>query len=235
MIDLHCHILFGVDDGPRTLDDSIALAKALVADGVKTVVATPHIYDPPLSVAKIYSGIEFLVEEFTKHKISLDILPGGEIHYTVEPSDMRAHSLNGSRYILLEFPHGSFPSAAGEVVYNLRMAGLIPIVAHPERNAGLLRDPEILQPLLEQGALTQLTVGSLVGDFGSPSRQYARYLLKKGMVHFIASDAHDVLKRPPRFTTGFKEAAKILGRDMAQILVFDNPKRVILNRDWLYV
>lgn len=232
MIDIHCHILFGVDDGPQELEDSIALGKSLVADGVTTVAATPHILNPPLSISEIFAGIEHLEKIFADQEIPLQILPGGENHYTLPVSEMRTHTINGGRYLLLEFPHASFPSNAANIVYSLRSAGLIPIIAHPERNAGLLRNPDMLEPLIVQGALSQLTAGSLAGDFGSPARQCARYLLKKNLAHFIATDAHGVNRRPPRLQAGLKEAARVIGKEHAMRLVLDNPKVVIYNREW---
>ncbi len=235
MIDLHCHILFGVDDGPQRLEDSLALARALVADRVTRVVATPHILEPPLSVAAIAEGITRLEEEFAARNIALRLIPGGENHYTIPVEEMRTHSINGGRYLLLEFPHSNFPTSARDIVFQLRTAGLIPIIAHPERNADLLRDPDLLQPLIEQGALGQLTAASLAGDFGSPARQCARYMLKKGLAHFVATDAHGADWRPPRMQPGLKEAAKLLGKEAARKLMIENPELVIENRDWPYV
>jgi len=235
MIDLHCHILFGVDDGPQRFEDSLALARALVADGITTVVSTSHVLDPPLPMTTIKAGIEHLTHEFAKHDIPLQILPGGENHYTLSLEEMRGHCINGSRYLLLEFPHSTLPSSAGEIVFALRRAGLVPIIAHPERNGDVLRDPELLRPLVEQGALAQLTAASLVGDFGSPVRQCARFLLKKGLTHFIATDAHGANWRVPRMQAGLKEATKLLGREAALEMVSGNPRRVIENRDWIYV
>ncbi|MCF6180270.1 MAG: hypothetical protein L3J63_12910 [Geopsychrobacter sp.] len=232
MIDLHCHILFGVDDGPQQLEDSLALAKALVADGITRVVTTSHILEPPLSTATIQQGIAFLEKEFADQSIALELIPGGEIHYTVSLEEMRTHTINGGRYLLLEFPHGSLPSSAGELIFSLRTAGLIPIIAHPERNGSLLRDPGLLEPLLEQGALAQLTAASLAGDFGSPARQCARFMLKKGMAHFIATDSHGADWRPPRMSAGIKEATKLLGKEAVNKLVFDNALTVIEDREW---
>ncbi len=232
MIDLHCHILFGVDDGPQRLEDSLALARALVADGVTRVVATPHILDPPLSAARIAAGIAHLEHEFSARDIVLELISGGENHYTLSLEEMRGHSINGSRYLLLEFPHSHFPASAGEIVFSLRSAGLIPIIAHPERNAGLLRHPDLLQPLIDQGALSQLTAASLAGDFGSPARQCARYLLKRGLAHFIATDAHGADWRPPRMRAGLKEASHLLGKEAVLKLTAENPQRVLDNRAW---
>ena len=107
MIDIHCHILFGVDDGPQRLEDSIALAQALVADGISTVVTTSHILDPPLSMQVIKERIKILEKEFSARDIDLTLLPGGENHYSLSLDEMRAHSINGSRYLLLEFPHST--------------------------------------------------------------------------------------------------------------------------------
>lgn len=234
MIDIHCHLLFGVDDGPQTLEDSLALAKALVADGISTVVATSHVLEPPLPMSVILAEIARLEQEFAARDILLRLIPGAENHYSISLAEMRAHRINAGRYLLLEFPHRNLPASAGELIFALRSAGLIPIIAHPERNGSLLRDPDLLRPLIEQGALAQLTAASLAGDFGSPVRQCARYLLKKGLAHFIATDAHGADWRAPRMTAGVKEATRLLGRVAVRKLVIENPLRVIEDRDWLY-
>ncbi len=230
MIDIHCHILFGVDDGPQRLEDSIALARALVADGITHIVSTSHILDPALSMERIERGITSLEAEFSGRGIELQLLPGGENHYTLPLEEMRAHTINGGRYLLLEFPHNDLPVSAGELIFSLLSAGLVPIIAHPERNGSLLRNPDLLQPLIEQGALAQLTAASLAGDFGSPVRQCARYMLKKGLVHFIASDAHGADWRVPRMQAGLKQAVKIIGRPAAFKLVNENPRMIIENK-----
>lgn len=233
MIDIHCHILAGVDDGPATLDASLALVRALIADGVTTVVATPHIYELPLSVAKIADCRTALVQRLSEEKLEIEILTGGENHYNVHLDDMAEHTLNASRYLLLEFPHDHLPSAAGEIIFSLRSQGLVPIITHPERNGGILRDPLRLQPLLEQGALAQMTAASLIGDFGTEVRQCARYLLKKSMIHFLATDAHGASWRIPRLRAGLAEAVRLIGRERASCLVEEHPRRVIENQPWL--
>ncbi len=232
MIDLHCHLLFGVDDGPQRLEDSLALAEALVADGVTQVVATPHILEPLFAASALRDRVEDLAREFTARDIPLQLLSGGENHYSLSLDELRTHTINAGRYLLLEFPHDRLPASAAELIFALRRLGLIPIIAHPERNASLLRNPELLQPLLDQGALAQLTAASLVGDFGSPVRQCARYLLKKRMVHFIASDAHAADWRRPRMQAGFEQACKLIGTGPARKLVTDNPALVIADREW---
>jgi len=232
MIDIHCHILAGVDDGPVSLDDSLALARALVADGVATVVATPHIYESPLPVVTIETRRAELLEKLSDANIRLEVLAGGENHYNVSLNDMALYTLNAGRYLLLEFPPQTLPPAASEIVFSLRSRGLVPIIVHPERNAALLLDPLRLQALLEQGALTQLTAASLVGDFGTEVRQCARYLLKKGMIHFLATDAHGASWRAPRLKAGLAEAIKIIGCEKARCLVEEHPRRVIENQPW---
>ena len=231
MIDIHCHILYGVDDGPQRLEDSLALAQALVADGINQVVATPHILDPPLSEFDVALGLGGLEKELQSAGIELVLHSGGENHYLLPLEEMRAHRINDGRYLLLEFPHRHLPSEAGDIVFALRTMGLIPIIAHPERNGSLVRNPELLRPLVEQGALAQLTAASLAGDFGSSIRQCSRYLLKKGLVHFLATDAHGATWRAPRLGAGLKEAVKILGKNAAMRLVEDNPLCVIEDRD----
>ena len=234
MIDIHCHVLYGVDDGPQTLEEALALAQALVAEGVTQVVATPHILNPPLSEFSVAAGIGGLEKEYQKAGIELEIISGGEVHYDHSLPEMRTHTINGGRYLLLEFPHSNLPRVAGELIFSIMSAGLIPIIAHPERNASILQNPELLASLVKQGALSQLTAASLVGDFGSPTRQCARYLLKKGLVHFLATDAHGATWRAPRLRKGLREAQKLLGTDRANRLVLDNPRCVLKNLDWEY-
>lgn len=232
MIDIHCHLLAGVDDGPATLDESLALVRSLIADGVKTVVATPHIYELALPVEKIESRLTELRQQLVAEDLKLEILAGGENHYNVQLTDMALHTIDSGRYLLLEFPPDGLPPSAAEIVFSLRTHGRVPIITHPERNGAMLRDPLRLQPLLEQGALAQLTAASLLGDFGSEVRQCARYLLKKGMIHFLASDAHGASWRVPRLGAGLAEAVRLIGRERAGSLVKEHPYRVITNQPW---
>jgi protein-tyrosine phosphatase len=234
MIDIHCHILAGLDDGPTTLDESLALARALIADGVATVVATPHIYESTLPVAQIESRLAELRRQLSVENLKLEILAGGENHYNVPLQDMALYTIHAGRYLLLEFPPDGLPPSAGEIVFSLRSQGLVPIITHPERNGAVLRDPLRLQPLLEQGALAQLTAASLLGDFGTEVRQCARYLLKKDMIHFLATDAHGAGWRVPRLKAGLAEAVRLIGCERARSLVEEHPHRVIVNQPWCF-
>ena len=196
MLDLHSHILPGVDDGARTLDESLELARSAVADGIRLVAATPHVRDDyPTTPGRMELHVAALREALAVAEIPLDLRPGGEIALDrlrmVEPSELRRFGLGGNpRVLLVEFPYFGWPLDIAQRMFELRAEGFRPVLAHPERNGDVQADPEQLRPLVEQGALVQLTSVSLDGTLGRAPRQTALDLLDRGLAHLVASDAH---------------------------------------------
>jgi protein-tyrosine phosphatase len=211
VIDLHCHVLPGIDDGPETIEGSLALARAAASAGTHTLVATPHVSSRYRNDA---STIARLVEEMNARLadegVTLEILPGAEIAITsvveVELAQLSHSGLGGGRWLLMEPPFTPIAIGMGSVLSALQREGYRILLAHPERCPAFHRDPAMLGSLIRSGVLTSITAGSLVGRFGSDVRRFAMDLIGDGMVHNVASDAHDHARRPPGMATELEHA-----------------------------
>lgn len=235
MIDTHLHILPGVDDGPETLEQSLELAVALVQEGVHTAIATPHYNDefPRRGAAEIRARVQSLQQALDQYGVPLRVLPGHEA--LIKPGlgdDIRAgcvSTLNGSRYLLLELWNTNWLPETERVIFELRVMGVTPVLAHPERYGVFQKEPQRLAGLLRQGVLTQITASSLVGMQGRTAQRTAETLLKMGLVHCIASDAHGLHKRPPAMREGLRQAARIIGPARIRQLISDWPSAIMTN------
>jgi protein-tyrosine phosphatase len=208
VIDLHSHILPAVDDGPRTLDGSLELARAAVADGTRTILATPHVNDDPrIGPELVAERLEQLRPALAEAEIPLEVLPGGEIAIwrlvDLDDAALRALALGGGPYLLVESPFSPVVGDFEPMVLDLHARGHRVLLAHPERCPAFQRDPARLERLADAGVLVQITAGSMVGAFGSTVRRFTAGLLRDGLAHVVASDAHDAVKRPPGLTAGF--------------------------------
>ena len=207
MIDIHCHLLPGIDDGPATTEAALALAQALVADGITQVVVTPHVFPGRFenrrsSIAEEQRAFLSLLQQ---SGLTLDILWAGEVRLTPEVLDLLMLDelpflgrTGNQKNLLLEMPDGQVPLGALNFVRHLLSAGIRPVIAHPERNRGVMDKIERLEPLLDAGCITQVTAGSLVGQFGARAQAVAEELLQRGWVEVVASDAHNLAGRQPR-------------------------------------
>ncbi|MGI8512984.1 MAG: tyrosine-protein phosphatase [Solirubrobacteraceae bacterium] len=213
MIDLHCHLLPGIDDGPPDLEGTLALARSLVESGLHTVAATPHIDDAwgvePLEVSARVAVVQSALDE---SGIALRVVPGGEISLSrmveLAGEQVDAVRLGGGPYVLLESPLIAAAGSFDRVVGTLRERGEPIVLAHPERAPLFQREPERLAELVEAGVLTSLTAGALTGRFGRTVRASALDMLRHGLVHTISSDAHDAVRRPPELRAGLRAAAE---------------------------
>ena len=211
MIDLHCHVLPGIDDGPPTIEGSVALARAAAVAGVATLVATPHVSARYRNDA---TTIMRLVDELNAHLASegveLEILPGAEIAITsvteIEPSELPSLGLGGGPWLLMEPPFAPIVAGLENTLISLQREGHRILLAHPERCPAFHRDPAMLESLVSSGVLTSVTAGSLVGQFGSDVRRFALRLMRDGLAHNVASDAHDHVKRPPGIAAELERA-----------------------------
>ena len=208
MIDLHSHILPGIDDGPATLDGSLELARAAVAAGTSTILATPHINtDERIDAATVAAGIETLRPALAAAEIPLEVLPGGEIAIwrlvDLDDDALRSLALGGGPYLLVESPFSPVVGEFEPLVLDLHARGHRVLLAHPERCPAFQRDPPRLERLIEAGALAQVTAGSMAGAFGTTVKRFTTALLGEGLAHVVASDAHDTVKRPPGLGAGF--------------------------------
>lgn len=227
MIDIHCHILPSLDDGADSMAAAVEMARIAYADGVRSLVATPHVNQSLLCPGEIRSAVDALNAELGAQGIDLRILSGADTAAHLDPQYLRNYTINGTDYVLLEFPHTHLPENAGETVFRAIAAGLRPIVTHPERNPSVMRNPRLAMDLVARGALLQLTAGSLTGAFGPVSRECSLFLLKRKTVHFLASDGHSPVNRRPELSGGRAVAARVLGAREAARLVEDNPAAVV--------
>lgn len=202
MIDLHFHLLPGIDDGPPDLDASVELARAALASGVDTIVATPHVsLDWPNSPATIVGGVRRVQARLDELAIPVSVLAGAEIALSraMEFSDaqLRSISLAGGRWLLIEVPQASVMAGLEAQLLHLHKRGHRIVLAHVERCPTFHNDPGLLGRLVDTGMLASLTAGALVGRLGKPLQRFAAQLIASGLIHNVASDAHDCLRRPP--------------------------------------
>ncbi len=213
MIDLHSHVLPGIDDGPASVEGSLALARAAAQSGVRTLLATPHIdHAYGLQPARVHEEVKRFGVRLRQEGIPLEVLPGGEVALSrcseLSDEDLRAVCLGGGPYVLLESPLQTVAVALEPAVFELQVRGFRVLLAHPERSPVFMRDPERLRGLVDKGALCQITAASLLGQFGRTVRSYTLTLLREGLVHDVASDAHDDQRRPPGLHEGLYAAER---------------------------
>lgn len=233
LTDLHSHILPGVDDGARDLAEAVAMAHAALADGITTLAATPHSLDclGKITPAELEAGVAELERCLQAQGLPLRVAVGSEVALIAGlPRQIDAGlvvSLNHSRYLMLESPFEDAPSQIDDLIFQAQVRGYVPLLAHPERSPALAGHLDRVRALVERGALVQITAGSLEGLFGRSAQVAAERLLAAGLVHVIASDAHDARRRPPRLSKAEALAARIVGRERARALVADNPAAIL--------
>jgi len=232
MIDIHHHLLWGVDDGAKDFETSVAMAKASAADGVTHVVCTPHAngqytYDPAVNATKVQE----LQAKLDAERVPLKIGLGCDFHLSYDniidaKTDPARFSVNGLGYLMVEIPDYGVPPGLTETFYELQLAGLTPVLTHPERNPTLQADQSRLAQWMRGGVLVQVTGDSVTGKMGRAAEKLAHVLLAKRWVHFLATDAHNVSSRPPRLSEARKIVAKKYGVAYADSLVEANPRAV---------
>ncbi len=257
MIDLHCHILPGVDDGPESMEESLAMCRLSFGDGVRTVLATPHtlngVYqnDRSTILAKVRelnkaisecripepfssSTVQFKnpMTQLPNNPMTLNILPGADVHFSPElPQQIEEGKAltigDRKRYLLLEFPVQGIPRGTEEILFQLMVRGITPIVSHPERNLEIAHKPQRYLEMMRMGCLGQVTAMSLTGEFGEEVKRVADKLLKGRLVHIIASDAHSPNSRPPLLSSAVQAAARIVGEAEARKMVTQYPQAVL--------
>lgn len=237
-VDIHCHCLPGVDDGPANISEAIALCRALVDEGVTTVVATPHQlgrFSGCNKPADIREAVSALSKELKGRGIALRVVPGADVRVDERicqllEADEVLTLADGGRYILLELPHEVFIDIE-PLLDDLAAMNIRAILSHPERHSGLMRKSNILTKWLGRSVHLQITAGSLLGDFGSEIQGFAWRLLSKGVVSLIATDCHNLNGRRPRMKRAFGRINLELGGDIAKLLCIENPLRVLKGQD----
>lgn len=228
MIDIHSHVLYGLDDGAKTPDDSLAMLRVAAECGTTDLVATPHAnliyrYQPALiaerlaelagaSPVRLYSGCDF--------HLSFDNIQDAIDH-------PEKYTINAKSYLLVEFSDMLIFRNTSEIFGRLQDAGMIPVVTHPERNALLRQRLEAITAWIEAGARIQITAQSLTGRFGSRAQQFSQTLLDRGLAHFVASDAHDCEHRPPKLNEAHAWLTRHYGESAADLLCIENPKAAL--------
>jgi protein-tyrosine phosphatase len=236
MIDLHCHILPGLDDGPKTIEESLVMCGMAFQDGIRTLVAMPHTLNGVYSndVETILRAVEVLRDGLRTAGLEMEIIPGSEVHVSPDISrliqDGQVMTINNTgQAVMLEFPEYFVPQIMCRFLESLVKEEIVPVVSHPERNTQL-RDFDLVREMVQLGALTQVTAMSLTGEFSPEIQDFTRSLLKEGLVHVIASDAHSIYHRPPVLSRAVAEASQILGKERAISLVMANPHLIMRGR-----
>jgi protein-tyrosine phosphatase len=237
MIDLHTHIIPSVDDGVNNDEEALAFARLAVEDGIRTAVATPHCdesswFNDRQAVLEAVTRLRDLIE---RAEIPLRIEPGAEVRLCPElverVRDGRAPTLaDNGRTLLLELSLSQYPVGLEQLVFQLKLVGIEPVFAHPERIRYFQDDIERFAEAVRLGAYGQLTAGSIVGAFGSTVREFSEELLRKGLVHVLATDAHDLEERAPRLSEGRRAVAALVGEARAAAMCEDAPRALLDGR-----
>jgi protein-tyrosine phosphatase len=234
MIDLHCHVLPGIDDGPETIEDSLELARAASADGTRTLVATPHVSRRyPNDAATIARLVALVNAHLAAAEIAVEVRPGAEIALTsaadMAPEELGRLALGGAGgWLLIEPPFTPSASGIDTLVFDIVRRGYRVVLAHPERCPAFHRDRAVLESIVHAGVLTSITAGSLVGSFGGDVRRFALGLIRDGLVYNVASDAHDHVTRPPEIAAALRQA-RLQG--LAGWLTSEVPEAILADRE----
>lgn len=238
MLDMHAHILPGVDDGPKTMEESIELLQMIEAEGITDLIATSHADSPHFHVPKalVLEKLDAVKAEIDRHNLSINLHAGQEIRIqgnTVEQlASEELLTLANSKYVLLELPSSGIPTCTVPIIQGILNLNKVPIIAHPERNRAIAEKPSRLERLVTHGALSQVTSGSLAGHFGKGVQKVALQLIKANLVHAYGSDVHNTKTRPFLFEEGLEYLDKHKQHDIADILL-ENNDRIITNKDFI--
>ena len=234
MIDIHHHLLFGLDDGSKSLEMSVAMIEMAAADGITHIACTPHAnftyqFDPAVNKEKLEQ-----IRARVGDKIMLGL--GCDFHLSHENiedahKNPSKYTINGKKYLLVEFSDMFIPEQMNDVFYEMLLAGIQPIITHPERNRVIDKSPHRLNEWLHTGCLVQVTASSLTGRFGRTAMSFSQKLLRENKVHFLATDAHNLDSRPPIMKEAFDFVAQRYGIETAERLCIHNPKAVFLGED----
>lgn len=240
MIDIHTHVLNGVDDGSDTLGLSVAILRLAEEQGVTDIILTPHyIVNSRVSFTneQVKEKFEELKNTIKKENINLNIYLGNEVYVDsleIVPKikSKEVYTLNDSKYLLIEFPMEKIIDNSVDIIYEIRMLGITPIIAHPERCNIFLKNKKLLDKCIEEGALIQVNVGSILGHFGRDIKKYALKLLKEGKINFIATDSHSLRREEYSYLSKVdKELEKVVGKYEKNKLLVYNARNVLINKD----
>ena len=235
MIDIHHHLIYGVDDGARDLETSLAMARAAAADGVTHIVCTPHASERyPFQyalVAQRFGELRSLLKGQMELSLACDFHLTAENVFEAAANPLRC-SIDGKGYLMIEFANTAIPPQIGEALLMLQTAGYTLIVTHPERYPPLLSRPEMLADWMRHGCLVQVTAASLLGRFGKMAEAFSNELLDRNWIHFLATDAHNLEGRPPHLKKSYDYVAQRRGRETAERLCQTNPRAAVDGARW---
>ncbi len=237
MIDIHSHILAKIDDGSKSMDMSMEMARIYVKSGISKVIATPHymegIYLNSLEERK--AKLKDLKENLKKEDIDLKVYLGNEIYVSMNMLDdlekKKASTLNDSRYVLIELPMHDIPLYVEDMFYELQIKGYVPVIAHPERNTKIVDNPNILYEFIKQGCLTQMNLPSLRGMYGKAAKDTAKIMLEHRMVHFTGVDAHRDEKRSPRVAKALERLGELVSIEDFNDITYLNGKNLLEDKE----
>lgn len=230
MIDIHSHIIYGLDDGPDTLEESVRMICEAEEMGVKVIIATPHLRNSEDDIANIVERYEELNQRIIGYDVTL--VPGYEVILSPNIRDVvlnKGLTLGMSRYLLVELPFNSIPFYIDEAIYGLQLEGIIPILSHPERNIGFQKRFDALESLAARGCFLQVDAGSIVGAYGRTVKEFVKKLIRLNMVHFIASDARCAQDYTNWYLKAYHKVIKWAGREYAEMLFYKNPGVILEN------
>jgi len=239
MVDLHCHVLPAVDDGAESLEQSLEFCRVALQDGVTTLAATPHqkpgqYENSPEAIRGKVADLRLALQEAA---ISVEIVEGAEVYLCADLLERvregKVSTLGGTgRYLLLELPYQQTPLRVEETVFQLKLAGVTPVLAHPERIAYFTADMERVEKLVRLGCLSQITAAALLGGFGERTKEFSFRMLERDLVHVISSDAHDTVHRPPVLSRARDVAAEVVGAERAGQMVSEAPRAICRGEEW---
>ena len=237
MIDMHCHILPGIDDGASDLEEALEMARIAESEGIKKIVNTSH-FHPEFKYTmgeELVEAINIFNVALKANKIDLEVLIGNEIYYTdeiiEELHNLNFHTLNNSKYLLIEFSPMNVPKNLADVVYEVKLKGYIPVLAHVERYNNIIENPNIIYDCIKEGAIIQVNASSILGKHGKEIKKVSDILLDNNMIHIVASDAHGSERRRPQLREAYEFVKNKYSEETADNLFKNNQSLIIENKD----
>lgn len=237
MIDIHCHILPGIDDGAKDMQEALKMARIAQSEGIKTIINTSH-YHPDFdheSIETVSKEAENFNKMLKENNIDLEVLTGRELYYSDDLLDQiaksKTYTLNGSKYVLIEFSHVKFPKKLCDIIYEFKLKGYKPILAHVERYQEVQENPGIIYDAIQEGALVQVNASSMVHKSLGSLNSTCETLMRQNMVHFVGTDAHGAENRRPLIKDAYQHVCNKYKPATANKLFIENPKSVIDDED----